>query len=223
MPNALVAELIVGGYALDRDRRRPIIFIDFDGTICHDRYWRTLPDDKQNKLQTYLFQENRDIVFDWMRGLYSSEEINRLVAAALEIPCSELWETFVADCQSMHVSPATLTRIGNLRPIAYTILMTGNMDCFSRFTVPALLLDQHFDAISNSHNEGRLKTDDGGALFMQYLEQFGASIEHCVVIDDSEEVCSTFARLGGTSLHVTASRTADAILDSFLLSFAQAQ
>jgi len=205
---------------LDRDRSRPIIFIDFDGTICHDRYWRTLLGDKQDKLQIYLFQENRDIVFDWMRGLYTSEEINSLVAAALEMPYSELWEIFVADCQSMHISPATLARIGHLRPIANTVLVTGNMDCFSRFTVPALLLDQHFDAVSNSY-KGRLKTDDGGALFMQYVEQFGASIEDCVVIDDSEEVCSTFARLGGTPLHVTASRTTDAILDGLLLSLAQ--
>ncbi|NEJ17715.1 hypothetical protein GR211_33220 [Rhizobium leguminosarum] len=213
----------MSGYALERDRRRPIIFIDFDGTICNDRYWRTLPSDKQNKLQTYLFQENRNIVFEWMRGLHTAEEINNLVAVALDIPYSELWEIFVADCQSMHVSPATLARLAHLRLIANTILVTGNMDSFSRFTVPALLLDQHFDAISNSYNEGRLKTDDGGALFMQYIEQFGASIEDCVVIDDSAEVCSTFARLGGMPLHATAGRTTDAILDGLLLSLAQAR
>ncbi|MEH7876356.1 hypothetical protein V7799_01110 [Rhizobium laguerreae] len=82
----------MSGYALERDRRRPIIFIDFDGTICNDRYWRTLPSDKQNKLQTYLFQESRDVVFEWMRGLHTAEEFNNLVAVALDTPYSELWQ-----------------------------------------------------------------------------------------------------------------------------------
>ncbi|MGO4482471.1 hypothetical protein EFD55_27250 [Rhizobium pisi] len=203
---------------MDRDYRKPIIFIDFDGTICHDRYWRSLPPVKQNKLQTYLFQKNRHIVFEWMRGLHTAEEVNGMVAAALDMPFDKVWEIFVADCQSMQVSLVTLARLSRLRLVANVILVTGNMDSFSRFTVPALRLDQHFDAISNSYNEGRLKTDDGGALFMQYADQFSASILDCVVIDDSEEVCSTFAQLGGTPLRVTAERTTDAILDDLLLS-----
>ncbi|ULJ81876.1 hypothetical protein MF410_31110 (plasmid) [Rhizobium sp. C104] len=169
-------------------------------------------------MQTYLFQKNRHIVFEWMRGLHTAEEVNGMVAAALDMPFDKVWEIFVADCQSMQVSLVTLARLSRLRLVANVILVTGNMDSFSRFTVPALRLDQHFDAISNSYNEGRLKTDDGGALFMQYADQFSASILDCVVIDDSEEVCSTFAQLGGTPLRVTAERTTDAILDDLLLS-----
>ncbi|WP_326492235.1 HAD family hydrolase [Rhizobium leguminosarum] len=201
---------------MERDHGRPIIFIDFDGTICHDRYWRSLPLNKRKKLQTYLFQENRHIVFEWMRGRHTAEEVNGMVAAALDMLYDEVWEIFVADCQSMQVSPATLARLSRVRLVANVILVTGNMDSFSRFTVPALRLDQHFDAISNSYNEGRLKTDNGGALFMQYADQFGASIQDCAVVDDSEEVCSTFAQLGGTPLLVTAERTTDAILDGLL-------
>ncbi|NTJ61168.1 hypothetical protein G6M50_17055 [Agrobacterium rhizogenes] len=209
-------------YGLKRDHSRPIIFIDFDGTICHDRYWRSLPCDKQNKLQTYLFQENRHIVSNWMLGFHTAEEINGLVATILDMPYDKVWDVFVEDCQSMRVSPATLARLSRLRPIANIILVTGNMDSFSRFTVPALGLDRHFDAISNSYNEGRLKTDDGGTLFLQYAAQFSASIQDCVIIDDSEEVCSIFAGLGGTSLCVTAEHEADAILDALLLSLAKA-
>ncbi|WP_326912869.1 hypothetical protein [Rhizobium johnstonii] len=51
---------------------------------------------------------------------------------------------------------------------------------------------------------------------MQYADRLGASIQDCAVIDDSEEVCSTFARLGGTPLHVTTERATDAILDGLL-------
>ncbi|KQV17286.1 hypothetical protein ASC97_30360 [Rhizobium sp. Root1203] len=92
------------------------------------------------------------------------------------------------------------------------------MDSFSRFTVPTLRLDQHFDAVSNSFYEGRLKTDDGGALFIKYADRLGACIEDCVLIDDSKEVCSIFSDLGGTPFQVTAERTTDAILDGLLRS-----
>lgn len=202
-----------------RDHGRPIVFIDFDGTICHDRYWRNLAQGKQDILQAHLFQKNRHIVYEWMRGLHTAEAINGIVAAALDMSYDELWAIFVADCRSMHVSPATLARITRLRAVAYVVLITGNMDSFSRFTVPALGLDRYFDAISNSFSEGRLKTDDSGTLFVHYADRFSASIGDCLVIDDSEEVCSTFAHLGGTPLLATPERTADTILDNLLLSW----
>ena len=101
-----------------------------------------------------------------------------------------------------------------MRPLAHTVLITGNMDSFSRFTVPALKLDAYFDAISNSYDEGRLKTDDGGALFLHYANRFGVPIEECVAIDDAEDVSAMFTALGGTAILVTADRTVDVILDS---------
>ncbi|WP_326912868.1 hypothetical protein [Rhizobium johnstonii] len=115
---------------MERDHSRPVIFIDFDGTICHDRYWRSLPLNKQKKLQTYLFEENRHIVFEWMRGLHTAEEVNGMVAAALDMPYDEVWDIFVADCQSMQVSPATLARLSRLRLVANVILVNGNMAAF---------------------------------------------------------------------------------------------
>lgn len=198
---------------------RPTVFVDFHGTICNDRYWRSLSSEQQQTLQSFLFQSNSHLVDEWMRGLHTAEAINEIIAAELDLSYDVVWTAFVADCRSMYVPPAILSRLRLLRPFANIVLMTGNMDSFTRFTVPALGLDGYFDAISNSFDEGRLKTDDGGSLFGQYAIRFGTLIEHCVVVDDADDVCAVFTDLGGKALQVTAERTAEAIFDDLLLSW----
>lgn len=198
---------------------RPTVFVDFHGTICNDRYWRSLPDDQQQALQAFLFQRNSHLVDEWMRGLHTAEAINEILAAELGLSYDALWTAFVADCRSMHVSTAILSRLRLLRPLANIVLMTGNMDSFTRFTAPALGLDGYFDAISNSFDEQRLKTDDGGSLFGQYASRYGTPIEDCALIDEAGDVCAVFTDLGGKALQVTAERTTEAILDGLLLSW----
>jgi FMN phosphatase YigB (HAD superfamily) len=197
--------------------RKPVVFIDFHGTICHDRYWRSLPDDRQARLAALLFGADTRLVYEWMRGQHTAEAINRIVAAHLDLPYDELWQSFVSDCRTMHVSPATLARIARLRQRATVILITGNMDSFTRFTVPALGLDTAFDAIANSWHERRLKTDDGGAAFLDHASRHGIPIENCLVIDDAADVCATFSALGGTAMQVTPSHNIDDILDALLV------
>ena len=197
---------------------KPTVFVDFHGTICHDRYWRSLANEHQQALQAFLFESNSQLVGEWMRGLHTAEAINQIVAAELDLPYEALWTAFVTDCRSMHVPPTVFARLRLLRPLANIVLMTGNMDSFTRFTAPALGLDGYFDAISNSFDEGRLKTDDGGSLFSQYASRFGTPIEQCVVVDDADDVCAVFTNLGGKALQVTVERTAEAIFDTLLLS-----
>ena len=198
---------------------RPTVFVDFHGTICNDRYWRSLSNEQQQALQAFLFQKNSHLVDEWMRGFHTAEAINEMIAAALDISYDAVWTVFVADCRSMHVSPAILSRLRLLRPLANIVLMTGNMDSFTRFTAPALGLEGYFDAISNSYDEGRLKTDDGGSIFGQYAIRFGTPIEQCVVIDDADDVCAVFTDLGGKAQQVTVECTTEAILDGLLQSW----
>jgi FMN phosphatase YigB (HAD superfamily) len=197
-------------------KARQVIFIDFHGTICHDLYWRSLPLAAQPQLQSLLFGGDTLVVDEWMRGDLWAEQVNTLVADELGLPYETVWRSFVADCCTMHVAPATLARIARIRQHAAAVLITGNMDSFTRFTVPALNLQASFDAISSSSDEGRLKTDQNGALFLHYADRFGAQIEQCVVIDDAADVCATFARLGGTALQVTPDVSANAWLDSLV-------
>ncbi|MDB5535940.1 MAG: hypothetical protein JWQ65_815 [Devosia sp.] len=96
---------------------RPTVFVDFHGTICNDRYWRSLSNEQQQPLQAFLFQKNSHLVDEWMRGFHTAEAINEMIAAALGLPYDVVWTTFIADCRSMNVSPAILARLRLLRPV----------------------------------------------------------------------------------------------------------
>lgn len=188
-------------------------YIDFDGTICHDRYWRSLPSPEYAHVQQLLFVDNRQRVADWMRGQYTAEEINRFVSHETGLDYEYLWRIFVNDCQTMHVSHETLALIAALRQQFHVVLITGNMDSFSRFTVPALNLEQYFDQIVNSWEEGMLKTDHDGRSFLKYLQ---GNIADAVLLEDSAGSCETFRSLGGTAYQVTKENPVDEYLQQLL-------
>lgn len=187
---------------------KPTLFVDFDGTLCHERYWRSLPADKYQLVQDFLFGVAADPTLrrGWLRGKYTAEHINRLVAAEIGVPFEALWDLFVKDCRTMRVSPTTLKKLGDLRARFSVVLVTGNFDSFSRFTQPTIGLDKYFDYVSNSYYAGIAKTDNDGALFLKLADRFGVPISSCIVIDDSPKVCAVFFRLGGTAHLVTPER-----------------
>lgn len=182
---------------------KPIVFCDFDGVLCHDRYWKSLPIDKLEKIQKFLFEKDNTLVIDWMRGKHTAEEINQILADQTDISYKKLWKIFVDDCKSMKVSKKILNKLNKLRKSYIVILVTSNMDSFSRFTQPALDLESYFDYISNSYNEGILKTDNNGELYLGLANRYGIPIQNCLVFDDSKEVQKIFNKLGGTAYLVT--------------------
>ena len=54
---------------------KPILFCDFVGVLCYDRFWRSLPSHEYEKMQDALFRRDKEMVNDWMRGEYCAEEI----------------------------------------------------------------------------------------------------------------------------------------------------
>jgi|SRR3989338_2219001 len=183
---------------------KPILFCDFDGTICHERYWRSLPSEQYEKVQNLLFRNDKTYVNDWMSGKYTAEQVNERVAQEIGVPYEKVWQLFVNDCNTMRVAQEILEELSALRSRYTVILMTGNMDSFSRFTVPALGLKNYFDYISNSYHEGKHKTDKNGEIFIEYADKFDVPLKKCVVIDDSQNVCTTFESLGGVAYRITA-------------------
>lgn len=182
---------------------KPILFIDFDGTLCHDRFWRSIDKSSFEKIQNFLFGENKPIVNDWMRGFHSSEHINQLVSKELNVSFEKVWDIFVADCENMTISDDVLNRIENLKKNFYTVLITDNMDCFTRFTVPALKLNSFFDSIINSFDNKKFKSDNSGEIFLQIAKERGSKIENCILMDNSKGACATFSKLGGNTRFVT--------------------
>ena len=192
---------------------KPILFLDFDGTICFDKYWRSLPADQYEKVQELIFGKNRLMLKDWMVGKYSAEEINKYLSQALDIEYKSLWELFVKDCETMHVSENVLEKIDSLRTKYITILITGNMDSFTRFTVPALKLDTYFDYINNSSFDGKHEFENGGEIFQLLADGLGSTIQSSFLIDDSVKNCESFNDLGGTTYLIEPNRDVNYCLD----------
>lgn len=187
------------------------LFIDFDGTICFDKFWRNTPKETYEIIQEYLFRDNQDLVIDWMVGKHTSEEINMIVAKNTGLKYENIWDTFVHDCRNMEVDSEILKLIGGLRSKYYIVLITGNMDCFDRFTVPALYLDNYFDKIVNSFNEGIQKGDNGGQSFLNHLE---GNIKNAILIEDSSKSRKVFEKLGGKAHKTTCKEDTLRILES---------
>ncbi len=186
---------------------KPVLFIDFDGTLCFDRFWRSADPETFKKIQSYLFLSKSEMVYRWMLGKYTAEEINVHIADQLGISHEPLFKLFVQDCETMRIERSALEKISLLRSRYSTVLMTDNMDCFSRFTVPSLKLGDYFDAIINSYYEKRSKNHAGGKLFIDVLARQNSPIAGSILIDNSKPTCEIFGALGGTSLFVSKEKT----------------
>ncbi|MES2623241.1 MAG: HAD family hydrolase [Patescibacteria group bacterium] len=182
---------------------KPILFCDFDGVLSHDKYWRSLPAKQLQKVQELIFLGDGKLVGEWMRGKHTAEDINTIVSEHLNISYSHVWDVFVNDCSTMHVSINALQKLHSLRERFTVILITTNMDSFSRFTAPSHNLKNYFDHIFNSFNEGMLKTDNNGEPYVKLSEQYNVPIADCIVFDDSKSVCDIFNALGGKAYLVT--------------------
>ncbi len=196
---------------------KPILFCDFDGVLCFDKYWRSLLPDEFEKVQELLFRGDQTIVNEWMRGKRTSEEVSQLIAEKTGISFDYLWNIFVQDCKTMHVSIDLLEKLDSLREKYIVILITGNMDSFGRFTKPALNLNNYFDHISNSFDEGLLKTDNKGEVFLRYCDKYGVPIEQCILFDDSKSVHKVFSELFGIAHLVSTERNLESHLEHFVI------
>jgi 2-hydroxy-3-keto-5-methylthiopentenyl-1-phosphate phosphatase len=200
-----------------------ILFLDFNGVLSYDHFWHTLTDPNHKlheyhaKIHDYLFEENRDMLRQWMLGKYTTEDIHHTLHEKTGVPYQELLDIFEQECRNIDISKPILDLIKSLKSQYYCILATGNMDCFDRFTLPSNpILEQTFDEINNSYNLGIFKSTDGGRYFKEKTETLGGDIKSSVVIDDSDGVCEAFTKLGGRAFCVTGESEVIKVLQSLL-------
>ena len=84
-----------------------IIFMDFNGVISYKNFWFSL--EKNNatvyeKINKVLFEENLEMVKDWMLWKYQSEEICRFLSDNLNVDYNYIYDTFVEDCKNIDLS-----------------------------------------------------------------------------------------------------------------------
>jgi len=191
------------------------LFIDFDGTLSSGRFWSS--SDTASTLATeLLFAPSHTLIAEWMRGKRRAEEINDWLSSHGGLDPQPLWQLFVDGCRSFEVSPTHLSLVKRIRECGVpVVLVTDNMDCFSRFTAPALGLPSIFSHIVNSVDHGCLKEE---GLFLIAERLSGVPLTRTLLLDNSVPTCCLFNELGGTSYCVSGVTDTVVILDKLCCS-----
>lgn len=191
-----------------------ILFLDWDGTLSDGRFWSSLDQDAYKKIQCSLFEQNKALIDSWMMGNESSETVCDWLKLSPGLHQCDLFGSLIDSCEHMAISKIAIDLIERIKEDRYVVLMTDNMDCFSRFTVPAQRLTDLFDEIVNSSEVKRLKKDGGGLSFQQIRQKYDVPFSACRLIDDSEKTCLLFQKLGGLVHRTTGIRKTEEILRS---------
>ncbi len=189
---------------------RQILFVDFNGVLSYDPYWKSLKDPKHTlhryaeSIEHFVFRERPELFREWMRGKYSAEEFHGIVAEAVGAPYGKLFQTFAQDCRALDVSELIVNALRPLKSHYRIILATANTDALERFIIPNKKnLFDVFDVIDNSFHTGFLKTDDSGKYFIERARKEGVCIEAASLLEDSEITCDVFRKLGGRAFCVS--------------------
>lgn len=190
------------------ERLPKVIFFDWHNTLSDSLFWGHLSKSSHslNKyyadIVTSLFTTHRDKICPWMRGDFSVNEIVGLIATDVGLSADTLYEELQSSCQNMsYVSDEIPDLIQGIKRLGIkAVIATDNMDTFSRFTVPGLMLDQLFDDILNSFDIGFLKSDFDEnyrpMFFAKYMSQNNLHYEDVVLLDDSRDRTGNYERLG---------------------------
>lgn len=183
-----------------------IIFTDFNGVISYNKYWHSLEEPVHDlhqyfeSIEKFIFQESRELLNDWMRGKYTSEEIHGIIGEQIGVDSNELLQVFIEDCRRIDISEKIIDTLQELKDKYYLILRTDNMDSFDRFILPrAARLKEVFDRVDNSFNLGELKRDNNGKYFLNRAKEQNIDIKQCYFIDDSQKNCDFYTELGGSA------------------------
>jgi len=176
-------------------RTKNILFIDFNGVISYKNFWDSF--EKEDKatyedINKLLFKENISIVKDWMLWKYTSENVCKYISDKLNLNYWYIYDTLVDDCKKIDLSQKIFDLLKKIKDYYVVILVTDNMDCFSRFTVPYNnKYFNIFDWIFNSSEHWFYKGD----IYQSYIKQYNSQIDLSYLIDDSERNCGKFEKL----------------------------
>lgn len=180
-----------------------ILFLDWYGTLSSELFWPHIKkeDPKLSKrIEDILFNYSSELIRQWMLGDISAEAICDVIAENNTATSAMLFDELIKSCENMHVNQNTVETIQELRNDHHIILVTDNMDCFSRFTVPKTGIEKWTDAILNSSDLKRFKTDEQGKTFIDATRSLRIPFHQTFCVDDSSKTCDVVRSLGGTAI-----------------------
>lgn len=195
------------------------LIVDFDGVLCSDFFYHTLDGtnpDLYDRINREVFRGDKTLVRAWMRGETTTEDVHATLAQRFRVPAPFLDAALRQSIEAMHLNAPLLTLVREVRAaLGRAVLLTDNMDVFRRVTVPTFHLDQQFDAIVTSCEEGKLKGDDWFALLDLALACVNGTWPSTLVLDDWPLLVDAARARGGHAVLVdraSAETTADHLL-----------
>lgn len=204
------------------------LFIDWNGTLSHSKFWEQLIHQGNKKHRYYdkitewLFKQNYDIIDKWMLGKVSSEDVCHSLSNSTQIDYDLIFDELIYSCENMtFVSKEIASLIKKIRDNGRKcIIASDNMDTFRRYTIPSLSLDEIFDDFLISYELGRYKYDyDNNSnslpFFDEFLQKHKLSYKDVVLIDDSVERSGHFKKLGFEIHYVDKYNSLNKILEKY--------
>ena len=175
---------------------RPLVLIDWHQTLSDATFWN-----KNVECTSSLFSD-KERVNTWMRGGFTSEHICDWLSSISGVSSRELLSDLEKSCARFTISEDAIVQLQELKKNADIVLVSDNMDCFSRRVVPRLLERNFFTEIVVSSDVGKLKNDDNGRLLQDVMLSRNAQPSRTYLIDDSYLTCELFKKMGGQVLRV---------------------
>jgi hypothetical protein len=197
-------------------KNKNIIFIDFNWVISYKNFWHSLEEKDKviyEKINKTLFSENIQLIRDWMLWKYTSQDICKFISKELNINYEYIYNTLINDCKNIDLSLEIKDILEKLKKYYNIILVTDNMDCFTKFTTKK---NQNyfdvFDSIFNSAKEWYFKVDS----YLNYIKKYDSKIELSYLIDDSIWNCEKFSKLWWNAINVKWKESVIKVLKSIL-------
>lgn len=174
------------------------VIIDFDGTLCCDRYFKPLGPKALDVITKLVFGENSKQWADpWMRGDLTSADVASYLSRHLPESPEAILAALRQGCRQLTFNPAVLDFTKHQRKAGRkTALVTANMDIFTEIVVPAHGLSSLFDIVLNTADHHTL---DKITLWQEAFRSFGPDYSYAssLLVEDNPKMVGLFQWLGG--------------------------
>ncbi|MFH0739963.1 MAG: HAD family hydrolase [bacterium] len=178
------------------------IIFDFDGVLCHDRFYEEMLVPKHQELYDWLQENifsNEDLFCQWMRNEVNTSDINKIIAKGTGYREKFLSIVLLESLQAIRLEEKMFGLAKSLKEVynKKIALVTDNMDVFSEVIAKKHKLSEIFDVVVNSADHGCLKAEQNGRLFEEALKVLDEEIGECLFIDNSPRNVEAFKQKGG--------------------------
>ncbi|MEI7741737.1 MAG: hypothetical protein WCJ29_04490 [bacterium] len=182
---------------------KPLILIDWYRTLSEHKFWENHVSESALGIIQSELKNNLVFLNDWMRAKTSSEDVCEILSAETQLSSKELFSALQKSCEDISLSTAMVSALSEVSRKADLVLVSDNMDCFERWTLPNLKKLGVFSGFYLSSAIKRLKNDNGGLTLAEACRAYNINPQEASLIDDSKPTRDIFESLGGRAHEVS--------------------